>query len=799
MSRIHSMSPVTLAARLAALALSVSAMPLVAHAAAPTPKADGQWVYGVAAREAEDAAAAKENFVDYGGLGVAQTGGVNIFVASATGAGVVVAIVDTGIDLDHPEFTGRIAAGGTCFGDPTTTCAGAAAFGADDNGHGTHVAGIVAAANDGVGKTGIAPGASLLPVKVLDASGSGAYSDVASGIVYAAANGAKVINMSLGGPSPSSMLLSALQQAAPTSVIVAAAGNSGNRTPPLYPAAYATALGVVGSMIIVGSVDANNHISSFSDTPGNGGCVNSRTARTCYKDVFLVAPGRNIFSTYPEESYATLSGTSMATPYVAGVAALVLSAAPYLTPKQVVSILLNSAIDLGTRGTDTVYGRGLVNPAGALAPLGGASIATSGATTSSYVSSGALGISSLSGSLSYGVEHAQIAKQTVFFDGYGRDYHADITKSVSSGSVSLAGVVSSIGRPMRNVTAFADGYAVSGFVSEDGQNAIETAGFATTVQEPQLSDVVVTARFGEDTTMSVGHNATFAGHFDQLGLAASQAYDGLFMSANALNSPYLALTSDANFAAGAVDLGDGVTFSVGHAEQQGDGLAAYSDGVLSLEELIGLSQSDGSHTRSASNTATAVSWRIAPWAMVGVNAGYTDEQNSVLGGTEAGALALVGDAQTASFGLAVRVNLGDDWIASASWSEGSTAATPTSGSLFQSLSQIESEAYGVALSKLGILGDTDSLGLSVSRPLHITSGSAVMTLSTGVTDSRAIIYSSERVDLASATPETDYELGYTTRLADALTLQANALYQQDVSGDAGQNGVAAFATLKANW
>jgi len=171
----------------------------------------------------------------------------------------------------------------------------------------------------------------------------------------------------------------------------------------------------------------------------------------------------------------------------------------------------------------------------------------------------------------------------------------------------------------------------------------------------------------------------------------------------------------------------------------------------------------------------------------------------VLGGTEAGALALVGEAQTASIGVSGRVNLGGDWVASASWSEGSTTASPTSGSLFQSLSQIESQAYGVALSKLGILGGADSVGLSVSRPLHITSGTAVMTLSTGVNEAREIIYSTEIVDLATSTPETDYELGYTAKLDDALTLQANALYQQDMAGEAGRNGVAAFATLKANW
>ena len=791
--------PLSIATRVALLSLSVSALPLAARAAEPE-ESSSRWVYGVAAREVGEAAAQQRDLVEYGrsvGGTPVGTGGVTILTTTATGAGVVVAIVDTGIDLDHPEFTGRVLTG-TCIGDPSTKCSGASATGADNNGHGTHVAGIVAAANDGVGKTGVAPGASLLPVKVLDANGSGSYSDVAGGIAYAATHGADVINMSLGGASPSTALLTALQGAAPTAVIEVAAGNSGNRFPPSYPAAYATATGVVGSMIIVGSVDANNRISSFSQTPGAGGCTTGRTNRVCFKDVFLVAPGRSIYSTYPDNTYATMSGTSMATPYVAGAAALVLSAAPYLTPQQVVSILLNSATDLGTRGVDTVYGHGLVNPTAAVQPLGGASIATSGATTSDYVGSGPLGISSLSGSIGYGVRNSKIAKDAVFFDAYGRDFHADVTTSVGNGSVSLGGAVASVGRTMRNVTAFGEGYAVSGFVSDDAANAIETAGFASK-SERELRDVVVTARFSDDTIVSVGHNAMFNAHFDQLGLASSEAYDGLFISASALNSPYLGLTSDADYAAGRYDFGDGLMFSFGHAEERADAAGAYNDGVLSLQEMVGLAQSDPLHLRSASNTAVAMSWQAAPWAMVGLNAGHTEEQNSVLGSSEAGALALIGDAQTTSFGLATRVSLGDDWVASASWSHGTTSASPSAGSLFQSVSQIESEASGVALSKLGIFGDHDSMGFAVSRPLHITNGSALLMLSTGVTDTREIIYSTERVALASGTPETDYEVGYTTKLDDGLTLEANTLYQQDVGGEAGRNGVAAFATLRARW
>ena len=128
-----------------------------------------------------------------------------------------------------------------------------------------------------------------------------------------------------------------------------------------------------------------------------------------------------------------------------------------------------------------------------------------------------------------------------------------------------------------------------------------------------------------------------------------------------------------------------------------------------------------------------------------------------------------------------------------------TDASPVAGALFQSFSTIESEAYGVALSKLGVFGDGDSLGVAISRPLHITGGSAVIHASTGVTAEREILYSSEVINLASSTPETDYEVGYTARLDDNLTLQASAMYQQNAGGEAGEDAVAGFVTLKGTW
>ncbi|NOT40212.1 MAG: S8 family serine peptidase [Alphaproteobacteria bacterium] len=707
------------------------------------------------------------------------------------GSQVIVAILDTGVDLDHPEFAGRIV-GGACFG-AASMCSGASALGDDNHGHGTHVAGIVAAAANGTGNTGVAPNAAILPVKVLSASGSGSDASIASGINYAVSQGARVINMSLGGPSPSSVYLAPLSQAAASSVIVAAAGNSGNALAPGYPAAYATQAGIVGSMIIAGSVGPTNVISSFSQTPGNGGCVASGGKTTCFKDVFLVAPGQSIYSAYPG-GYATMSGTSMATPYISGVAARLFAASPYLTPQQVVSIMFQSATDLGAPGTDAVYGRGLVNLQAALAPLGTQSIATSGATTASFSGTGNAGTAGLSGVLGFGFGASKIAKDAVFFDSFGRDYRTDLTVAVGSAALSLEGLVTQGTGLWHSVDFAGNGFSASGFVSEETTNAVLGG-----ARHSAFSDMVVRARLGEGATLIVGHNAGLQGQVNALDLAASEAYDGLFLSASALNSPFLALTEEADLLGAGVALTDTLTLTFGHARGQENATFGLEDEQLTAEEAYAYLTQDQSHARSAENTLAAVSWRFAPWGVAGVNIAQTGEANSLLGSDEAGALMLTADAATTSVGFGVRANLGDDWVASASWSHGSTAATPVANGLVQSFSGIESQAYGFALAKRGVFGNVDSLGLAISRPLHITSGTAVATASTGVTETREIVYSTEVLDLASPTPETDFELGYSTIVGEGLLLQTSAMYQQNAGGVSGENAVAAFVTLKGSW
>ena len=206
-------------------------------------------------------------------------------------ASVEVAVLDTGI-ASHPDLAGKVVAAKNFSTSSTLD---------DVYGHGTHVAGIAAAAtNNATGVAGLGWSASLLNVKVLGDSGSGSYSAIANGITWAADRGADVINMSLGGTSASSTLQSAVDYAwSKGAVVVAAAGNNSSSAP-FYPAYYA-------NTIAVAATDNVDHLANFSD----------------YGDwVDVAAPGVSIYSTIPGASYGYKTGTSMASPHVAGLAAL---------------------------------------------------------------------------------------------------------------------------------------------------------------------------------------------------------------------------------------------------------------------------------------------------------------------------------------------------------------------------------------------------------------------------------------------------------------------------------------------
>ncbi|WP_153126656.1 S8 family serine peptidase [Peribacillus tepidiphilus] len=253
---------------------------------------------------------------------------------------VTVAVIDTGIDQKHPDLQGLFLPGYNVL-NPMNQ-------GTPDE-HGTHVTGIIGARKDnGIGGYGINPKVKVLPIDVFDRSWFTSDFTIAQAILYAVDHGAKVINMSLGSPVPSKILEEAVQTAIDKGVtIVAAAGNEGNASPN-YPASYE---GVIG----VGSINKEKQLSSFSSFGPS---------------VDLVAPGEDIYGPIyhyeKKSSFEAISGTSMASPVVAGVVSLLLSKYPNLKPAQVEYILEHTATDLGSLGFDTKFGHGLINPIAAL-------------------------------------------------------------------------------------------------------------------------------------------------------------------------------------------------------------------------------------------------------------------------------------------------------------------------------------------------------------------------------------------------------------------------------------------------
>ncbi|MEJ8303043.1 S8 family peptidase, partial [Saccharibacillus sacchari] len=257
-----------------------------------------------------------------------------------TGKGVKVAVVDSGISA-HPEL--NIAGGISTVGSENSTNY------ADDNGHGTHVAGIIAADSGNGRVAGVAPGVSLYAVKSLGANGKGTLVDVLEGLDWAIQNKMDIINLSLGGDSDAQSLHDMVDKAYNQGIlVVASAGNSGtasntDQDTVGYPAKYS-------SVISVAAVDQSLNRSEFSSTGPK---------------VDVAAPGSEIFSTYPaglngSTGYATMSGTSQAAPHVAGELALLKEKNPSASAANLRGLLNSYAVDLGAPGRDNLYGNGFI-------------------------------------------------------------------------------------------------------------------------------------------------------------------------------------------------------------------------------------------------------------------------------------------------------------------------------------------------------------------------------------------------------------------------------------------------------
>ncbi|HEY1066002.1 MAG TPA: S8 family serine peptidase [Pirellulales bacterium] len=429
---------------------------------------------------------------NYGGANDWNLNSINApesWAAGYTGQGVIVAVIDTGADFTHTELVGNLWANtdeiaGNGIDDDRNgfvddrlgwDFANNDNKPYDDEGHGTHVAGTIVGERNGAGVTGVAYDATVMAVKVLSASGGGTLSSIASGIRYAVDNGARVINLSLGGSSGSSELQSAIAYAAQHSVLIVAASGNESASLPSWPARYAAQY---TNVISVGAYDSSNRLASFSNRVGTSAAVQ------------VDAPGVNVSSSLPNAQFANYSGTSMATPHVAGLAALMLSANASLTAAQLRSLIVATADRVisgsdSRGGIDAGYAVALaLNPVSVLGATSAATLTTATTQLATTLSVAAAEVAQFADALRPASQGLPLIRTTAaveaFFSQASNDYRSRLAEFGSDASGDGPGFV------RRGIAAHANGEANS----LDDASGLEAAfdWLAATAQQRAATD-----------------------------------------------------------------------------------------------------------------------------------------------------------------------------------------------------------------------------------------------------------------------------------------------------------------------
>ncbi len=596
---------------------------------------------------------------------------------------------------------------------------------------------------------GVAYNAYLLPIKVLDGSGSGSWDTVARGIQYAVnqrnllsvAPEFKpfVINLSLGGSSTSTSTLVAtsLRNAVNAGmVVVAAAGNDGGRNP-VYPARYAKDAWANGQIIVVGAVNANNVIANWSNRAGDT------------RNFYLVAPGVNIYSTYPTPdgtSYAIGSGTSIATPYVTGAVALIKSGWSYLTAPTIANILFTSVKALGAKGTDAVYGRGLIDLQAALSPIGKVVVPTAGGTSTTLTTTTSV---SSSGAMATALRSAGRAGQLQLaaFDDFGRNFDVDLAPALirkSSSADGIAAMLAAVDAADQRVVSrqglvlrvkYQGEATQSALGSSNGNAWFKGGGFSLSTTDTAQREVVFGTSGMAASAFGLAGELT---RLDQAPLAAT------------LSNPYFALAQQHLHTGVGWPIGNGMRVKFGmlaSAPQTGTAEAALPRSPLGQSILLA----------ELTGRRDALLWSLG--------FGQLREGHSVLGTTQTGALALAGQARTnvLNFGLALPVS--SQATFALQYSMGSTGAVQNQAdSIVTGYSGIRSNAFSATLALAQAFRVGDQLSVTLGQPMRVQSGSMGMAMSVGVDADGTPTMGSRSISLRPSSCETRADILYLSPL-----------------------------------
>lgn len=627
-------------------------------------------------------------------------GAVTAYEAGASGAGVTVGIIDSGIATGNVEFAGRISAASRDFAGNDTI--------EDAGGHGTAVATVLAAARNDRRTLGVAWGATILALRtdspnscaapgedVTESGCSHGTTAIAQALDHARTNGARVVNISLGGGGIPSNLRAAVDRATAAGVIiVVSAGNDAQAAPDAFATSIVDAGLGRGLVIIAGSVDADGTKSGYAN--GAQG----------YEQATLSALGSRVLSQDNRGEQFRYTGTSFSAPQIAGAAALLAQAFPNLTGAQIVDLLLRSATDAGTTGADALYGRGVLNIARAFAPVGATSLAGSAQPVSLDTNA------TLSSAM--GDATGRSAARVAITDSYGRAYAMDLGQTFAQATprLSLAPSLQSI---QRNVAATGGPMAVAMTIAPGGSAFDRVTALTLTGRDASRARLLsgsVMSRLGRDTIVALGLSQSATGLAARIGSAVQPAFLVAGDTRQTLGFEHVAGTAMAIRQTIGRRAAITATSEQGHVWDRRNGLTA-----------IGTQRRDRNITRYA-RFGVSLDRETGNWQLAG-GLSFLREEATLLG-------ALFGPAIGGAAGRSLFLDLSTRYVPDARWSvglawrQGWTRATVAA----DGRARLTSNGWTVDGERRGLFVPADRLAVRLSQPLRVERGGLTLNLPT---------------------------------------------------------------------
>jgi len=625
-----------------------------------------------------------------------------IYSDGYSGSGVTVAVIDTGVDLDHPDLVDNIASGGYDYvdNDSDANPSGQGAY----MSHGTHVAGIIAGMKNDTGMHGVAYNAKILAVRAGNSAGSLSSSDIESSIDRSISQGAKVINASFGGSSIAVSTANKWLSAHNNDIVsVHSAGNDGNANPG-YGAKLPVEAGyeaLENTLIAVVATDSNNTIASYSDRCGVA------------KNWCMAAPGSSIYSTVDtadntdanSDGYDTYSGTSMAAPHVSGAVAILRSKWPSKTAAQTVSILYDTATDLGDAGIDVIYGRGLLNLDNAVYAQGALTLRTSSGGSHYLSDSGFLSSSVLGNALSQSLE-------TAVYDKYKRDYYFNLNNAISTpDSIKIS-----------DELKFSD----SNFEIdlEPGMKLFSELNKGSVQIQNDYKDITVSFSDKQSASKVFAFN-------NEIRVA------GLSDTYSLYGDSHLSKVDNAKIV----------------------NVSSTGDIKTSLGVVSGYTDKSNMHSINGINASVFINPTKDSSLIAQVS--HLEEDDTFLSNYFSGAYQ-TGISKTNSINLIARSKVNNHLDIIAQYNKGKTNVNTLTDSVVSNMSTIDSSGYSASLVGTDVYSKGDALFTTYKQPMRVESGNITLTTANGLNMDDSISFSDQTVSLSPVASEKILTVGYST-------------------------------------